>query len=130
MNNTLYLEKKGCDFFYGDEIEKVSDLNNYRYYVHDIELKNGINCNTIEIGYGARYKTINDKIKYLDGFGLWISTYYRDADGVCWGLREIDEKLNKRNFDAKTIYTQAEVLKSINRISKNKYTKIVIIESY
>lgn len=128
--NILYLEKMGCDFFVKDEIEKVSDLNNYRYYIHDIVLKDGTKCDVIEISNGARYQTKKGTTKCVDMFGLWVSTYWHDGDGVCWGLTKIDKKLNARNFDLSTIYTQKEVLKTINSISKTKYDQIKIYERY
>lgn len=128
-NNILYLNKMGCNFFESDEISKISDLNNYRYYIYDVELFNDIKCNVIEISAGARYKTFNGKLKHIDSFGLWVQTYYRDADGVCWGLSDIDKKLNKRNFNSSITFTKNELLNTINQISKIKYNKIEIIEN-
>lgn len=39
MKKTLYLIKMGNDFNKNDEIIKNSDLNNYRYFIHNITLK-------------------------------------------------------------------------------------------
>ena len=47
--NTLYLKKMGCNFFVNDDIAKISDLNNYRYYTHNIELKSGEKLDILEI---------------------------------------------------------------------------------
>lgn len=130
MENILYIEKMGCDFFYKDEIEKISDLGNYRFYTHNIELKNGKTCDTIEITNGARYQNVKGQLKSVDMFGLWLSTYYTDKNGTCKALLDIDKQINKKNYDLSIIYTKKDLLKAINEISKNKYTSIEIIEKY
>lgn len=139
--NTLYLEKMGCDFFVNDGITKVSDLNNYRYYVHNIELKENLKndklkennkyiLDTLEIGHGARYKKTNKGYENVDSFGTWFQSYYRDNEGRCWGLLEIDKELNKGNYNNENIYTKETILKLVNSISKIKYTNIEYIEKY
>lgn len=126
-NNILYLKKMGCDFSQNDEISKVSDLNNYRYFIYDIELYNDIKCNVIEVSAGARYKTINGRLKNIDGFGLWIQTYYLAKGGIK-SLSDIETKLNMRNFSSSITYTKKDLLRTINKISKIKYNEIEIIE--
>lgn len=69
MKKTLYLIKMGNDFNKNDEIIKNSDLNNYRYFIHNITLKNNKNLDTLEISSGARYKYKNNKIYRNDCFG-------------------------------------------------------------
>lgn len=136
--NTLYLEKMGCDFFAGDDIPKISDLNNYRYYIHNIELKNNLNSNklkenkkyildTLEVGCGARY---DKNYKHIDDFGCWFQSYYKDKDGCEWGLLELDKQLNKGNFNNSNIYTKKTILKLVNSISKNQYANIEYIERF
>lgn len=133
--NTLYLEKMGCDFFCDDEINKVSDLNNYRYYIHNIKLKNNLNIeklknnkniilDTLEVGRGARYIYTNSGFKRADDFGCWFNTYYRDDDDVCWSLIDINNKLNKGNYNTENIYTKETILKLVNSISEIQYTNI------
>lgn len=129
-NNTLFLEKMGCDFFYGDEIEKVSDLNNYRYYTHNIELKSGEKLDTLEIGHGARYQRNKNGYKYIDSFGCWFQTYYKDKDGCEWGLLELDKQLNKGNYNNGNLYTKETILNLVNSISKIQYTNIEYVERF
>ena len=117
-NNTLYLEKMGCDFFVDDDITKISDLTNYRYYTHNIELKSGEKLDTLEIGHGARYQLNKNGYKYIDNFGCE------------WGLLELDKQLNKGNYNNGNLYTKETILNLINSISKNQYTNIEYIERF
>lgn len=126
--NTLYLEKMGMDFFIGDDITKISDLNNYRYYAHNIKLKNGEILDTLEIGHGARYQLTKNGYKYIDSFGCWFQTYYKDKNGCEWGLLDLDKQLNKGNYNNDNLYTKETILNLINSISKNQYTNIEYIE--
>lgn len=128
--NTLYLEKMGMDFFIGDDITKISDLNNYRYYAHNIKLKNGEILDTLEIGHGARYQLAKNGYKYIDSFGCWFQTYYKDKNGCEWGLLELDKQLNKGNYNNGNLYTKETILNLINGISKNQYTNIEYIERF
>ncbi len=128
--NTLYLEKMGMDFFINDEITKISDLNNYRYYTHNIELKSGEKLDTLEIGHGARYQFEKNGYKHIDNFGCWFQTYYKDKNGCNWGLIELDKQLNKGNYNRTNIYTKETILNLINSISKNQYTNIEYIERF
>lgn len=128
--NTLYLEKMGCNFFVNDDIAKISDLNNYRYYTHDIELKSGEKLDTLEIGHGARYQRNKNGYKYIDSFGCWFQTYYKDKDGCEWGLLELDKQLNKGNYNKKNVYNKKTILNLINSISKKQYTNIEYIERF
>lgn len=136
--NTLYLEKMGCDFFVNDEITKISNLNNYRYYIHNIELKEDLKSDklkennkyildTLEVGHGARY---DKNYKHIDNFGTWFHTYYYDNDNACYGLIDIDKELNKSNYNDDNIYTKETILKLVNSISKIQYTNIEYIERY
>ena len=127
-NNTLYLEKMGMAFFVGDDIAKISNLNNYRYYARNIELKSGEKLDTLEIGHGARYQRNKNGYKYIDSFGCWFQTYYKDKDGCEWGLLELDKQLNKGNYNNGNLYTKETILNLINSISKNQYTNIEYIE--
>ena len=128
--NTLYLEKMGMDFFINYDITKISDLNNYRYYTHNIELKNGKKLDTLEIGHGARYQRNKNGYKHIDDFGCWFQSYYKDKDGCEWGLLELDKQLNKGNYNNGNLYTKETILNLINSISKNQYTNIEYIERF
>lgn len=128
--NTLYLEKMGCNFFADDDITKISDLNNYRYYAHNIELKDGEKLDTLEIGHGARYQLNKNGCKHIDDLGCWFQSFYKDKDGCEWGLLELDKQLNKGNYNNDNLYTKETILKLINSISKNQYTSIEYIERF
>lgn len=126
MENKLYIEKMGCDFYYNDPIEKISDMINHRYYIKDIKLKDGRTIDCIEIMNGARYIYKNGKQEKQDNFKLWLNTYYYDEDGNCTRIKEVEDYCNSKNL----LYTQKNVLDIINNISQEKYTKIEIIERY
>ena len=130
MKKNLYLIKMGNDFNKNDEIIKNSDLNNYRYFIHDITLKNNKNLDTLEISSGARYKYKNNKIYRNDCFGCWIQTYFYKENGDCIGLHEIDKKINLGNYqndNYNNFYNKATILKIVNSISKYEYNNIVIL---
>ena len=129
-NNTLYLEKMGMDFFYDDEITKVSNLNNYRYYIHNIELKDGKKLDTLEVSRGARYKQTTKETKHIDNFGCWFNTYYYKENGDCIALLELDKKLNKGNYNCNNIYNKETILNLVNSISKIQYKNIEYIERF
>lgn len=128
MNNTLYLIKMGNDFFEKDEITTISDLNNYRYYVHNIELKTGELLDTLEIGHGARYGFGKNGYKRVDDFGCWFQTYVKDKNGCEWAMLELDKQLNKGNYTNDNLYNSATILYLINSISKIQYTNIAIVD--
>lgn len=120
--NKLYIEKMGCDFHYDDPISKISDMENHRYYIKNIEMNDGKVVDTIEVTHGARYN--NKKVK--DNFKLLIDTYYYKENGDCVRLPEIENSINDLDLN----YTKENLLNIINRISKNKYDVIEIVERY
>lgn len=124
--NKLYIEKMGCDFYYGDPINEVSDMINHRYYIKDIEMKDGRIIDTIEIMNGARYERKKGSLKVKDNFKLWLNTYFYKENGDCVRLPEIEQNVNSLDLT----YTKENVLKVINQISKNQYDVIEIIERY
>ena len=127
-NNTLYLIKMGCEFPENDEITKISDLNNYRYFTHNIELKTGEILDTLEISHGARYNFGKNGYKYVDDFGLWFNTYYKDENGCEWTMLDLNKQLNKGNYYHDNLFNGITVLKLINSISKIQYTNIKIVD--
>ena len=128
--NTLYLEKMGMNFFIDDDITKISDLNNYRYYTHNIELKTGVKIDTLEIARGARYTSKGANIIKFDDFGCWFNTYHYKDNGDCVALLEIDKQLNKGNYNKANVYNKKTILNLINSISKKQYTNIEYIERF
>lgn len=141
--NILVLEKMGCNFFINDEIMKISDLNNYRYYTYNIKLnketiakskvlqknKNNI-LKTLEISHGARYLKNSKGFKHADNYGCYFNTYYNDDNGSCYGLYNIDQYLNSGNYSGNNLYNKATILNLVNSISAIKYDDIKIIERY
>lgn len=118
----LKMEKMGMNIYRESELEGITDLTNFRYYVRDIELKDGTLCNVIEIMNGARYTAKSlDQGKSADHLGTWFSTYSRDENGTCRGLIEIDKQLNKDNYNGDNLYTKETILKKINSISKKQF---------
>lgn len=121
----LKMEKMGMDIYKDNELEGITDLTNFRYYIHDLELKDGRKLDVLEVMNGARYTEKSmKKGKSEDHKGTWFSTYYRDNDGVCWGLLELDKELNKGNYKNGNLYTKKTVLDMINSISKIKFDDI------
>lgn len=124
MENVLYLEKRGCDFWRDDEINQISDLQNYRLFCNGMELKDGKKIK-FDVSRGARYDfTSYKQPKLLNMYKLYFDTYYEDEKG-CWRLLEVEKKLHKdsNNYN----YNSSDLLKAINTISKVKYTRIEIL---
>ena len=123
--NILEMEKMGMNIYKDSDLKGITDLSNFRYYLHNIELKNGKTCEVIEITRGARYdKKSLRKHKSKDMFGAWFHTYYYDENGVCKGLLDIDKELNKGNYENENLYNKETILKLINSISTIKYDEI------
>lgn len=121
--NILYLEKMGCDFYLGDEINNISDMINHRYYAKNIITKDNINIDTLEIMNGARY---DSNLKLKDYFKLYITTYCYAKNDNCYGIYKLDAKISNQDL----LYTQSNVLKIVNEISKIHYDKIKFVEKY
>lgn len=140
---TLELIKMGCNIV---DLEKENtDLSNYRYFIKDLELKNGIKkvhkengtsgknktyiinkIDCIEIVSGARYGKNN---KCIDMFGCWFNTQY-DLGIGSYRLLELEKQLNENNYNSENkTYNKQYILDMINSISKNEYNKIVEIKN-
>lgn len=121
----LKMEKMGMDIYKDSELEGITDLTNFRYYIHDLELKDGRKLDVLEVMNGARYteKSLK-KGKSEDHKGTWFNTYYTDNKGVCRGLVELDKELNKGNYKNGNLYTKKTVLDLVNSISKIKFDDI------
>lgn len=121
----LKMEKMGMNIYKGSDLEGKTDLTNFRYYLHNIELKNSKTCRVIEITRGARYTEQSLKEhKSADMLGTWFHTYYYDENGVCRGLLDIDKELNRGNYKNENLFTKKTILKLINNISKIQYDEI------
>lgn len=127
----LKIEKMGMNIYNDSELEGVTDLTNFRYYIHNLELKDGRKLDVIEVMNGARYTEKSmKKGKSEDHKGTWFSTYYRDNEGVCRGLVELDKELNKDNYKNGNLYTKKTILDKINNISKIKFNDIEEVSYY
>lgn len=123
--NILKMEKMGMNIYNESELENVTDLTNFRYYIYNLELKDGKKLDVVEVMNGARYTEKSmKKGKSVDHKGTWFSTYYRDNEGVCWGLLDLDKELNKGNYNDSNLYTKKTVLDLINSISKIQYNEV------
>lgn len=132
---TLYLEKRGCDFFAGDSIAELSDVGNYRVTTPDYTVrgKDG-NMYFLEFTAGRRMVTryINKrtgaKLKkpvtsvLLDP-ALYCSASYTDSNGMTWS----NIKLWHMLFDNPVIYSVENILQFVNAISCDNYTAVQFI---
>lgn len=134
MKKTLYLEKRGCNFFNGDTSTTGSDVGNYRVgsYNYSIEGKDGRNY-IIEFCHGTRYiyRNTNKKTgaplkhavkELLNPNAIYIDTQFEDQEGT-WRNIKLEEKLFEKNYN----YTLSDILAIVNEISKDQYTKIEFI---
>lgn len=131
----LKIIKKGCDFFKDDEAIKESDFTNYRYYIHNIPLKDELkekfnipknwNLKTLEIMRSYKNEIKRNKAIIVDRCVLWINVYIEDEKGNQYGNKEFENYLNKDQLK----YKKENLLNIINRISKIKFDTIEEIEN-
>lgn len=130
---TLYLEKRGCNFWDDETVE--SDIKNYRICTHgeDIHGKDG---NMYFLGFSlwrdrkkarTKHKVTGKSLKHvqydiINKQGLSIGTQYTDDNGMCWRNVALERELNKDNYS----YNKADILKVVNKISIEQYDNIVI----
>ena len=146
MKKTLYLEKRGGDF-YDDErrLNQLSDVGNFRVGIYDYSIKgkNGRNF-ILEFGTYTRYtyrkthkvtgKPLKKAIREIElENALHIDTQYereetREIDGKKFMCAYRDLKLEKDINNRKLHYTLADILKVVNYISAEQYTDIAFKE--
>lgn len=125
----LFLEKRGCNFFNGDEINKFSDVGNYRVCALDIPGKDG-NTYFLEFSKGPIRKTRythlktgkplkHPKIEIINQYGLYMRSIYENENG-CFGNVKLNAKIDGLHLS----YTMENILKSVNLVSSNEYTEI------
>lgn len=138
---TLYLEKRGCDFFKGDRINELSNIGNYRVCTHYNDSKD---CYRIKgkdgklyflefthwTKYEYRYthkrtgKELKKPIKELiNENALYVNTEYEDEKGLSWRNLKLEEEINNLNLD----FTIDGILKVVNYISCEQYDKVEFI---
>lgn len=146
MKKTLYLEKRGGDF-YDDErrLNQLSDVGNFRVGIYDYSIKgkNGRNY-ILNFGTYTRYtyrkthkvtgKPLKHEIKEVEmENALHIDTQYkreetREIDGKKFMCSYRDLKLEEEIYSMKLSYTLADILKVVNYISAEQYTDIAFKE--
>ena len=134
-NNVLYLRCRGCYFWENDEINKFSDVGNYRVCTSDyIPAKNGRSYFLEFSNYDRRETRTTHKItgkplkhpktEITVKYALHVWTQFENDKGS-WG----DITLEKSIHDKKLTYTIKNILSVVNEISVKQYDKIVFINS-
>lgn len=128
MTKILYLEKMGIDFPQGEPIRKLSNLKNYRLRFKDVVLKDEfiktLRANAIPVINGDLISGRDYTKGTTTGTKLFLDTEYQTEEGNFYRPLVVEDYINYNDYE----YTKEDVLKAINFISKDKYTKIVILE--
>lgn len=138
--NTLYLERRGCDFFSGDNIAEVSDIGNYRVCTtEDLKFVDG-NDYFLEFTrwnkqvWRYHYKNNPDKnlkVPVLDKVIpnlLFIDNQYCNRDESTGRLLIYRNcNLQQEMIDKMYVYTKENILKLVNEYSVVKYDVVKII---
>jgi hypothetical protein len=128
MEKVLYLEKMGNDFPIGEPIRKLSDLGNYRLRFKDVvlkdELANMLRENAIPVISGDLISGRDYTKGTVNSTKLFLDTEYQTEEGNFYRPLTIESIISMNDYE----YTKEDVLKVINLISKEKYTKIEILE--
>lgn len=134
MAKTLYLEKRGCNFWNDDRINNISDVGNYRVgsYDYSIKGKDGNNY-VLEFTNWDRYtyrkinkrtgKPLKQKVKeILLLSALHIDTEFENERGA-WANLKLESKLHKKPM----LYTLENILNVVNEISVDHYDKVEFV---
>lgn len=136
---TLYLECRGCYFFDYDKISSVSDVGNYRVgvYKNRIHAKDG-RAYILEFGgydrKEMRYTNLrtgkplkNPKCEVVQVNALHISTEFEEPDEKgrpsSWGNVKLEREIGKKGY----FFTKADILRAVNDLSVDRYSKIVLL---
>lgn len=132
---TLYLEKRGCDF-YGAKETELSNVGNYRVTTTDYTVK-GKDGNTYFLEFTQRppirYRRTNlrtgkplkhAKAEFVYDNSMIVSPQFIDAEGSCWGNCRLQGQLASRGFE----YTLAGILAAVNYLSADHYDSIEFVE--
>ena len=138
MNNILTLERRGCNFFKGDNINNFSDVGNYRVgvYTYSIKGKDGRDY-MVEFGKCTHYRyrnthKVTGHYRYRNThkvtgreviveYGLHLDTQFEDGRGC-----RRNRKLEREVWEMHLPYTKEGILTAVNYISARKYDGIVI----
>ncbi len=135
MTKTLYLEKRGCDFFNGDEINSKSDVTNYRVGSYDYSIKGYDGNNYIlEFTHGdkRRYRKVDYRThkvlkhpvyEVTNNNALFLDTQFENEKG-CWRNSQLEHRVWTMDFS----FTLDNILAVVNLISVDKYDKIEFVQ--
>lgn len=134
MAKTLYLEKRGCNFWSDDKINNISDVGNYRVgsYDYSIKGKDGNNY-VLEFTNWDRYtyrkinkrtgKPLKHEVKeVLLLNALHVDTEFENERGT-WANLKLESKLHEKPM----LYTLENILKVVNEISVDHYDKVEFV---
>lgn len=128
---TLYMDKRGCNFWKDDPIREKSDIGNYRVTTGDYNVTgtNGrvyfmefIHIDTVyrfnrKDGKGELKKPVREK---LETPLLRVDCEFQNERGT-WGDITTEKRINAANYP----YTIAGILSAVNSISAVKYDNLV-----
>jgi hypothetical protein len=140
MSKTLFLERRGCDFFPGDKITTLSDVGNYRVGVYDFSVvaKDGRKF-VLEFGGVDKYtfrriskrtgKPLKKPAKELvRENALHISTQYdTPSENGKFMLSFADLEIERKIYEMQLSYTLSGILEAVNAISAEQYTDVVVV---
>ena len=109
---TLYLEKRGCNFYKGDQLNELSDIGNHRVCVDGIKAKNGRT-------YFLEFMHLPSKSI------LTLDTCYENKEGS-WRDLSLEATINALYIP----FTKQSILDVVNEISVDVYDSIVWSESF
>ena len=133
---TLYLEKRGCDFFKNDNDVVKSNVGNYRVgsYNHSVVgtdgneyimefskgIKNHIRTENLRTGKPLKKAVVTR----INNCCLCFDTEYVGMDGMSRRNLKMEETVRNMNLD----YTLENILKVVNMFSVDKYDTIEFID--
>lgn len=133
---TLYLEKRGCDFFNDEPATSISNVGNYRVgsYDYSIHGKDGKDyIMEFSLWRNRSIKRYTNKrtgkplkhpiTEVINPFALNVKTMY-DADGLSYGNSKLESVISERNYT----YTLENIMTVVNEISKDVYTAIEFVD--
>lgn len=114
--NYLLIEKRGCNFFAGDESVKGSDVGNYRVFIRFIDKSGREVC--------------GDVARFRGGDTLSTQMCHYDSTGNCLGFWH--DPLDPLPFDVSDTYpyTLAGILRYVNERSGEHYNDVKWVESF
>lgn len=125
--NVLVLEKRGCNFWKDDEeMNKFSDVGNYRVFFKGLKVKSKIFFGDISNGYEYQ------NFKPIHHHKMSITTYMINPSSVNLYIENPQEYGNiELEKKAKPyFYTQKDILEYVNSVNDFKIDKICIFDRF